>query len=226
VPGFRVSATGVVLELNQSFRMFKKLKLTGNPFKIYKNTAFIRGMFNSPLEVAKFQGASIRTVSGIRGQVKKPLKDKTGNFRATFEDKVLLSDIVFLRAWHPVEPVKYYNPVTSLLYERKLDWQGMKTQGQLRKEQGLTAPHNPDSLYKTIEREPRKFNPLKISKKLQGSLPFSSKPKLLKAKKRPNFMDRRPTVVVEPAEKRLRTQIIELKTIRNNKLKKKRKKNF
>jgi len=188
MPGFRVSATGVILELNQSFRIFKKLKLTGTPFKVYKNTAFIRGMFNSPLEVAKFQGASIRTVSGIRGQVKKPLKDKTGNFRATFEDKVLLSDIVFLRAWHPVEPIKYYNPVTSLLYERKLNWQGMKTQGQLRKEQGLSAPHNPDSLYNKIEREPRKFNPLKISKKLEGSLPFSSKPKLLKAKKRPKYI--------------------------------------
>ena len=114
---FRAALSGVVLELDQTFQVQKKLKLTGVPVKIFKNTSFIKDMFSSALEVARFEGASIRTVSGIRGQIKKTQKHNypPGTFRATFEDKILMSDIVFIRTWYAIEPKKFYNPVASLL---------------------------------------------------------------------------------------------------------------
>ncbi|GAA5962578.1 hypothetical protein JCM21900_000951 [Sporobolomyces salmonicolor] len=200
-PAFRICASGVVTDINGTTEIVKKLKLTGTPYKIFKNTAFIKDMFSSSLEVAKFEGAYLRTVSGIRGQVKKALAKPEGCFRAAFEDKVLMSDIVFLRAWYQIKPRQYYNPVASLLLRDKSGWQGMRLTGEVRRAEGVKTPQDINSLYKPIVRETRRFNALKVPRKLQASLPYASKPKLMAPQKNQTYMQKR-AVVMEPEEKK------------------------
>ncbi|KLO04593.1 GTP binding protein [Schizopora paradoxa] len=213
--GFRITATGVVLDIDRSTSIVKKIKLTGVPMKVFKNTAFVKDMFNSALEVAKFEGANIRTVSGIRGQVKKALAKPDGAFRATFEDKVLMSDIIFLRAWYSIQPRKFYNPVTSLLLSDKGSWSGMRLTGQVRRDEGLKTPLNSNSAYRKVERPGRRFNPLKIPKKLQAALPYSSKPKLMKAQHRQTYAQKR-AVILEPEEKKAVALLQQIRALRKD----------
>ena len=72
-PGFSVTATGVVLDVDRSTMIVKKLKLklTGVPYEIFKNTAFIKDMLSGALEVAKFEVANVWTLSRIGGEIRK-----------------------------------------------------------------------------------------------------------------------------------------------------------
>ncbi|KAJ7164613.1 GTP binding protein [Mycena crocata] len=222
-PGFRVSATGVVLDIDRSVKIVKKIKLTGVPYKIFKNTAFVRDMFSTALEVAKFEGANIRTVSGIRGQVKKGLSKPDGAFRATFEDKVLKSDIIFLRAWYSIQPRKFYNPVTSLLLSDKSQWTGMRLTGQVRREEGIKTPLLVNSTYKRIERPERRFNPLIIPKKIQAALPYASKPRLMKPQRQQTYMQKR-AVVMEPEERKAVALLQQIRALRKDQVARRREK--
>lgn len=223
IPGFRIAASGVTLELNDSFEIVKKLKLVGTPTQIYKNTAFISGMFNSILEVSRFEGAKIRTVSGIRGQVKKALREgQPGSFRATFEDKIRKSDVVFCRTWMPVDVKKYYNPVTSLMgKDGANNWVGMKPKAQLQIETGTPIEINPDSIYKPIERPIQKFKGAQVTSKLSSLLPYASKPKTEKKRKKKSYIVKR-AVIMDSNEKKQAAFLQALNTIRNEKRTKKK----
>lgn len=180
---FRIAATGVVLELDKSADIVKKLKLVGSPMEVFTKTAFIKGMFNSSLEVAKFEGAPIRTVSGIRGMIKKAVRAPEGAFRATFEDKILMSDIVFLRTWYHVDIPRFSLTIKNLLMSEneREKWRGARTVGQIRFEEGLKSENstNPDSLYKPMDRKQFNFRPFAVPKQLQKELPYKMKPKFI-----------------------------------------------
>lgn len=225
-PGFRIAATGVVLNVDESTEIVKKLKLTGHPYKIFRNTAFIKDMFASALEIAKFEGASIRTVSGIRGQIKRALSKPDGHYRATFEDKILMSDIVFLRAWYPIKPHRFYNPVTNLLDQSSDgdNWTSMRLTGQVRADENIPTPMQKDSAYRAIERQTRHFNPLRVPRAVQKDLPFKSQITQMKPKanKKETYMSKR-AVVIGGEEKKARDLMAKLSTLRNEKAEKRAK---
>ncbi|OAX79858.1 hypothetical protein ACJ72_05820 [Emergomyces africanus] len=217
-PGFRIAATGVVLNVDETTEIVKKLKLTGYPYKIFRNTAFIKDMFTSAIEIAKFEGASIRTVSGIRGQIKRALSRPEGHFRATFEDKILMSDIVFLRAWYPIKPHRYYNPVTNLLDEEyEHGWKGMRLTGEVRRDQNIPTPLEKDSAYKPIERPTRHFNPLRVPRQLAAELPFKSQITKMRPRQTQSYLQKR-AVVLGGEEKKARDLLQKLTTMRNEKV--------
>lgn len=225
--GCRVAATGVVLDVDENTEIVKKLKLTGYPYKIFRNTAFIKDMFSTSLEIAKFEGASIRTVSGIRGQIKRALSKPEGHFRATFEDKILMSDIVFLRAWYPVKPQRFYNPVTNLLEAPDPDtkkgngWTSMRLTGAIRRDEGLPTPMQKDSIYRPIERATRHFNPLRVPRQLAADLPFKSQIMQMRPRKHPSYLQKR-AVVLGGEEKKARDLMQKIMSLRKEKMEKRK----
>eukprot|EP00923_Selenidium_pygospionis_P056451 GHVN01098508.1.p1 GENE.GHVN01098508.1~~GHVN01098508.1.p1 ORF type:complete len:807 (+),score=92.26 GHVN01098508.1:1712-4132(+) len=168
---FRVSLIGSVVEMRTTTAIQKKLKLIGQPMLVQEKTAFISGMFSSDLEVASFEGAAIRTVSGIRGIVKKAVKSE-GVFRAGFEDKIMTDDVVFLRTWHDIAPPKYFNPMREMLGE----WCHMLTNKKLRDTHAVALVQKEDSLYRPVEHPEPIQEKARLPRKILRNLPFKKKP--------------------------------------------------
>ena len=100
---------------------------------------------------------------------------------------------------------------------------GMRLTGQVRREQNLSAPHQRDSVYKPIERPGRRFNPLKVSRKLQGALPYASKPRLMKPQKRATYLQKR-AVLLEPEEKKALVVMQQMQALRKDAIARRREK--
>lgn len=214
------------MNVDEGTEIVKKLKLKGYPHKIYKNTAIIKDMFASELEIAKFKAGNLRTVSGVRGMIKGRAGNQypDGYARAGFEDKILMSDIVFLSTWRTIKPREFYMPVTNLLQgpgeaegEADNGWTGMRLTGQIRRDEGLKTPQDKDSAYRPVERATRHFNPLRVPRKLQADLPFKSQIVAMRPQRKETYLQKR-AVVLGGEEKKARDLMQKLTTLRNEKV--------
>ena len=202
---FRCTCTGYTIGNDTCTAVVKKLKLTGTPSKVQKTTCFVKGMFNSDIEAAKFVGAKVKSVSGLRGIIKAVMKGKQGLVRCTFEDKLLLSDIVFLRAWKPVDPPPYCAPVPNLLAPL---WVGMRPMAVLRREHNMQVQPNPDSEYREKPRVRRTYlkeEPVNVvlSRNDRMKLPFDMKEEYIPIKRTSEVQERivaTTTIAPEPHE--------------------------
>jgi len=99
----------------------------------------------------------------------------------------------------------------------------MRLTGQVRRDEGLKTHLNVNSMYKPINRMPRRFNPLKVPKGLQASLPYASKPKLMKPQHRQTYLQKR-AVVLEPEEKKAIALLQQIRALRKDQVTRRREK--
>eukprot|EP01054_Gregarina_sp_Poly1_P005693 Gregarina_sp_Poly_1__5692@NODE_2_length_28028_cov_167_134223_g1_i0_p2_GENE_NODE_2_length_28028_cov_167_134223_g1_i0NODE_2_length_28028_cov_167_134223_g1_i0_p2_ORF_typecomplete_len1075_score187_84RIBIOP_C/PF04950_12/7e02RIBIOP_C/PF04950_12/2e77AARP2CN/PF08142_12/6_3e24PduVEutP/PF10662_9/1_1e12GTP_EFTU/PF00009_27/9_2e10AAA_22/PF13401_6/2_1e05AAA_16/PF13191_6/4_1e05Adeno_IVa2/PF02456_15/2_4e05NACHT/PF05729_12/0_00018NACHT/PF05729_12/6e02AAA_30/PF13604_6/8_8e05KAP_NTPase/PF07693_14/0_0002KAP_NTPase/ len=174
---FRISLTGVVIENDPNPSIFKKIKFLGSPSEIKRNTAFVKGMFSSDLEVSKAAGAAIQTQSGVKGVIKKA-RGYEGEFRATFEAQILKSDIVFCKAWYKVPLEDFCNPQTD-----DGNWDRVRTFVELRRELQIPVSENGACKYgPRQQREIKAMKKLKLAPQLLQALPYKSIPRTVRKK--------------------------------------------
>ncbi|KAF7684619.1 Ribosome biogenesis protein bms1 [Astathelohania contejeani] len=168
---FRISLTGVLTDVGVKEDVVKKLKLVGYPGTIHHNTATVKQMFTSDLEVNKFQGGLIKTVGGLRGQIKKAI-GINGEFRATFEGVISKSDIVFMRCWVPVPVFK----VVILMREFVEEFKGLR---MIRDIRGKISNYQKDDnkvkhIYKHEENSSDEED-IKLPKYIESKLPIDKR---------------------------------------------------
>jgi ribosome biogenesis protein BMS1 len=156
----------------------KKLRVAGHPGDVFEKTVVIRDLFTSAVEAERFVGASIRTVSGIRGVIKKASQD--GAVRCTFEDRLKPSDEIFLNTWVTVPVPNVVRPLTNLVTD---EWDLVRTTAQVRAALGILPP----PLEEPRDEVPRPQYPegeLKVPARLQKQLPYDVRKKYEKEPKR------------------------------------------
>ncbi|TBU06152.1 ribosome biogenesis protein Bms1 [Hamiltosporidium magnivora] len=171
---FRISASGIVTDIGNNNTLVKKLKLIGYPHKIHNNTVFMKGMFNSGKEVCKFINGIIKTVSGIRGQIKKNVGDE-GLCRCTFEGQLVMSDIIFMRCYIPVIIDEEFVNDNDKIYEKN-NFEAEKNKlGNLDENKDYMGEDIDVKMGKYRNEDCKNFRGKKIPKSLESKLPLNKR---------------------------------------------------
>lgn len=93
----------------------------------------------------------------------------------------------------------------------------MRLTGQIRRDEGVNNDLDPNSAYRKIERSTRRFNTLKIPRKLQAELPYASKPKVLSAQRKQTYTQAR-AVVMGDEEKKAVALLQQIQSLRKDKV--------
>ncbi|KAI3844796.1 hypothetical protein MKX03_024338 [Papaver bracteatum] len=130
---FHILATAVVLDYH-AVKIWKKIKRTGTPCLILKETALIKGLFTSDDEVDLFRNVKIKTEDGTWGAVIEAAKPDCGELnsqptegiaRCTFDRMIHMGSIIVMSEWRKIEVPRISNqPMASLEPSSSL-WQSM-----------------------------------------------------------------------------------------------------
>ncbi|KAI3854944.1 hypothetical protein MKX03_009102 [Papaver bracteatum] len=107
---FRIAAEAVVLDPKPDRKIMKESRQKGTPLKITERKALIKFELED-INVAEFIGAPIRTLDGIRGQVKEVAK-REGIAKCTFKKRICMSDVVFMRMLRQAEAPRFFNSLS------------------------------------------------------------------------------------------------------------------
>lgn len=170
---FRILGHGKIQDVSGEINLVKKLKLIGYPFKVLGNTAFIKDMFTSNLEVIKFKDAKIKTVSGLKGLIKNPI-GKKGDFRGAFEGEMLLSDIVVMKCFVPFPVQKIIISVDNLIQK----WIGLRSLREIREENKIEVQDKYiEEVSEEFGDEPgcEKLEEFELPEEVESKLPFDKR---------------------------------------------------
>ncbi|KAI3971213.1 hypothetical protein MKW92_006344 [Papaver armeniacum] len=106
---FWIAAEAVVLDPKPDRKIMKESRQKGTPLKITKRKALIKFELED-INIAEFIGAPIRTLDGIRGQVKEVAK-REGIAKCTFKKRICMSD-VFMRMLRQAEAPRFFNSLS------------------------------------------------------------------------------------------------------------------